>query len=177
MINNKEVGLPAIIDSHTETLIIGTFPSEISRKSREYYANEEKNDFWNTIREKYGLDLCNYTDKLNCLLRHKIGVWDVLASCYIEGSKNKTIRYNEDEDYNHLIETITNSNISKIIINGSSKNKGTKYFFNKYVRYIKKNKGIEIPKNIKIVYLHMQTGQYYRNNRQMVIKEWLQELP
>ena len=177
MLNNKETGLPAIIDSYTETLIIGTFPSEVSRNSCEYYANEERNDFWNIFRKKYGLNLCNYKDKLNCLLEHKIGLWDMLASCYIEGSKNKTIRYNEDEDYNHLIETIINSSINKIIINGSSKNKGTKYFFDRYVKYIKKNKNIEIPKNIEIVFLHMHAGRFYRNNRQMVIEEWLQELP
>ncbi len=174
---NRQKGLPAIIDSDTKVIIIGTFPSEVSRNNCEYYANEEKNDFWNTIRKKYNVNLCSYNEKLNCLAQHGIGLWDILCSCYIEGSKNKTIQYDEKQDYNKLFEKILNSNINKIIINGTSKNKGTKYFFNKYLKYIKQFKNVELPKKIKIVYLHMQVGQYYRNNREEIMKEWLEELP
>lgn len=178
MINEKQNGLPPIINQDTEILIIGTFPSEISRKEKQYYANEDQNDFWQIIRQKYKVSLSSYDDKLDILFKHKIGLWDVLNKCVIDKSKNESIKYDEN-DYSKIIEIIENpsSKINKIIINGTSKKSGTRHFFNNYIKYIKKELKKEFSKNINIVYLHMLTGQYYRIHKTEIQEEWINELP
>ena len=154
----------------TEVLILGTFPSETSRKALQYYANEEKNNFWNTIAKKYNIDCFKgYKHKLDTLKQNKIGLWDIIKSCDIADSKNKTIK---NEIFNDLIGFLNkHKNIRKIIINGTSNNKGTVYFVNKYLK--EKNKLL----TVKRVNLPMQTGQYYRTHKKEVDKMWLEELP
>lgn len=49
---SRQKGLPPIYDDDSEVLILGSFPSEESRKSRSYYSNKG-NSFWNIICEYY----------------------------------------------------------------------------------------------------------------------------
>jgi hypoxanthine-DNA glycosylase len=96
----KKVGLPPIIDQDTEVLILGSLPSDISLLKREYYANPN-NDFWKIMAEVFGQSLTTppYEERLQILLRHKIGLWDVYHRCIRPGSMDKDITEMELNDF------------------------------------------------------------------------------
>ena len=47
---SRQKGLPPIYNADSEVLILGSFPSEESRKSGSYYSNKD-NSFWIIICE------------------------------------------------------------------------------------------------------------------------------
>ena len=57
----------------------------------------------------------NYNDKVKLLLDNKIGLWDIIETCDIDGSKNSTITTPTFNDINSLIK---DSNIKLILFNG-----------------------------------------------------------
>ncbi|NTW33650.1 MAG: DNA-deoxyinosine glycosylase, partial [Bacteroidetes bacterium] len=92
--NNKfrKFGLQPLVDNNSRILILGSFPSEISLKKQEYYANPQ-NKFWeiicNALKEPFSLD---YQERLFILKKHHIALWDVLGSCMRSGSSDNKIR-------------------------------------------------------------------------------------
>ena len=97
------VGLPPILDESVETLILGSFPSPASLAAGQYYAHRQ-NQFWRLmgalLREPLA-DLA-YAEKQRCLLRHRIGVWDVYRSCAREGALDSAIRFAEANDFSMM---------------------------------------------------------------------------
>ena len=78
--NDSKAGLPAIVDSKSEILILGTLPSEKSLKKGEYYANPS-NQFWKIISSIFNEPTpITYDDKLLLLQNHHIALWDVLKT-------------------------------------------------------------------------------------------------
>lgn len=76
-------GLPAFNIKNANTVILGTFPGEMSLCKKEYYANNN-NHFWCLLGlEKHDIDGLK---KLN------IGLWDVIESCERDGSSDKNIK-------------------------------------------------------------------------------------
>ena len=128
---SRQKGLPPIYDDDSEVLILGSFPSEESRKSGSYYSNKG-NSFWNIICEYYNEPLpTNNSEKEAILHKHHIAVWDMIESCKIVGSSNKNIK---DAEYHKAIEIkelLKKSKIKKIIINGRTLNKIYKKYFGK----------------------------------------------
>lgn len=126
---SRQKGLPPIYDDDSEVLILGSFPSEESRKSGSYYSNKG-NSFWNIICEYYNEPLpTNNSEKEAILHKHHIAVWDMIESCKIVGSSNKNIK---DAEYHKAIEIkelLKKSKIKKIIINGRTLNKIYKKYF------------------------------------------------
>ena len=126
---SRQKGLPPIYDDDSEVLILGSFPSEESRKSRSYYSNKG-NSFWNIICEYYNEPLpTNNSEKEAILLKHHIAVWDMIESCEIVGSSDKKIK---DPEYHKAIEIkelLKKSKIKKIIINGRTLDKKYKKYF------------------------------------------------
>ena len=122
-------GLPPIYNADSEVLILGSFPSEESRKSRSYYSNKA-NSFWNIICEYYNEPLpTKKKKKKEILQKHHIAVWDMIESCEIVGSSDKKIK---DPEYHKAIEIkelLKKSKIKKIIINGRTLNKIYKKYF------------------------------------------------
>ena len=75
-----------VIDKNTKVLILGSIPSIKSLEINEYYGNP-RNQFWKLISLVFGEEIQEvYTDKVRCLLKNRIGIWDVISSCYREGS-------------------------------------------------------------------------------------------
>ncbi|MDD2214925.1 MAG: DNA-deoxyinosine glycosylase [Oscillospiraceae bacterium] len=84
--------LAPVYNAASQILILGSFPSVRSRQSGFYYGHPQ-NRFWpllarllqearpETIPEKQAL-----------LLRHRIALWDTLASCSIKGSRDNSIQ-------------------------------------------------------------------------------------
>ena len=98
------VGLPPIVDSRTRVLIVGSFPSEQSLAARQYYANP-RNHFWKFIGGLFGMPTtASYVDRTACLLRHSVGLWDVIESCARRGSMDSAIRSPRLNDFTSVIQ-------------------------------------------------------------------------
>ena len=72
--------LDAIYDEHSRVLILGSFPSVISRQNKMYYANKT-NRFWAVMEALFNEEITNH--EVFCHKRH-IAMLDVIHSCTIE---------------------------------------------------------------------------------------------
>lgn len=87
--------LKPIYDEESRVLILGSFPSIISRKERFYYANKT-NRFWNVLKEIFEEEI---KDREMFCHKHHIALWDVIESCTIEGSSDASITNIKDKRY------------------------------------------------------------------------------
>ena len=77
-----------IFDENSKILILGSFPSVISRKLGFYYANPQ-NRFWHVLAGILNTPLPKSMDeKINFLLAHRIAIYDAAISCEIKGSSD-----------------------------------------------------------------------------------------
>lgn len=81
-----------VFDENSRILILGSFPSVKSREAAFFYGHPQ-NRFWKVVSGVLGCD-CPQTieEKCTMLLAHHIALWDVIASCRIEGSSDSSIR-------------------------------------------------------------------------------------
>ncbi len=99
-------GFPPIVAAHTHTLILGSFPGEASLAATQYYAHPP-NQFWRllgAVLDEPRLHALDYDARLECVLTHGIGIWDVLAACHREGSLDAAIRNAQPNDFDALRE-------------------------------------------------------------------------
>lgn len=98
---------PAIADTRTRILILGSLPGEASLARGEYYAHPQ-NQFWRLLGAVIGAELCasEYPDRLAALLSHRIGLWDVVAEARRDGSLDGNIRDHAPNDLAALAETL-----------------------------------------------------------------------
>lgn len=107
-----------VFNAHSRILILGSFPSVRSREASFYYAHPQ-NRFWplmTSILEESSVPVCS-EDKAAMLLRHNIALWDVIASCEIEGSMDSNIRQVQANDLKPLL---CRAQINKILCNGAT---------------------------------------------------------
>lgn len=76
-----------VYDEHSEILILGSFPSVVSRQKNFYYANPG-NRFWKVLSALFEEEI---TDRRQFCLDHHIALWDVIGSCRISGSSDASI--------------------------------------------------------------------------------------
>lgn len=77
-----------IFDKNSKILILGSFPSVVSRKLGFYYANPQ-NRFWRVLARILNAPLPASTDeKINFLLTYRIAIYDAAISCEIKGSSD-----------------------------------------------------------------------------------------
>ena len=77
-----------IFDKNSKILILGSFPSIVSRKFGFYYTNPQ-NRFWRVLAGILNADVPESTDeKIKFLLSHHIAIYDAAISCEIEGSSD-----------------------------------------------------------------------------------------
>jgi len=93
-------GFPPIIDRRTETLILGSFPSEASLAAGQYYAHP-RNQFWRLLGALLGEPLAElgYGERGARVLAHRVGIWDVLDACRRPGSLDVDIRDARPNDF------------------------------------------------------------------------------
>ncbi len=108
--------LKPIYNKNSKILILGSFPSVISRKENFYYANKN-NRFWKILEIIFNVKLENMDNKINFLLLNKIALWDVIYSCEINNSSDCSIK---DVVPNNINKIIKNSNIKHIFITGKT---------------------------------------------------------
>lgn len=96
-------GFPPVIDATTHTLILGSFPGEASLRAQQYYAFKQ-NQFWRLLSGVLNDDLAGlpYPQRLQRLLTHCIGLWDVFGACRRQGSLDSAIRQGAPNDFHAL---------------------------------------------------------------------------
>ena len=77
-----------IFDKNSKILILGSFPSVVSRKFGFYYANPQ-NRFWCVLAQILNVPPPASTEeKIKFLLAHGIAIYDAAISCEIKGSSD-----------------------------------------------------------------------------------------
>ena len=77
-----------IFDKNSKILILGSFPSVVSRELGFYYANSQ-NRFWRVLAGILNAPLPGSTDeKIDFLLASRIAIYDAAICCEIKGSSD-----------------------------------------------------------------------------------------
>ncbi|WP_260973069.1 DNA-deoxyinosine glycosylase [Mycolicibacterium llatzerense] len=84
-------GLPAVVGANPRVLILGSFPSEKSLDTGEYYANT-RNQFWRLLGTLVGFDAeLPYPERIDAVTGAGVALWDVVHSCRRVGSLDANI--------------------------------------------------------------------------------------
>lgn len=116
------------IDKNSEVLILGSMPGIKSLEEQQYYAHPQ-NRFWKLMGECCNCkDLAKkiYPEKLKILLKNKIALWDVIATCNRDGSLDSNI---ENEIPNDIPKLLKKYNIKRICFNGNKSYLSFKKYF------------------------------------------------
>lgn len=93
-----------VFDSRSRVLLLGTMPSPASREQGFYYGHPQ-NRFWRVIAVIFDEPAPQtIEEKRDMLLRHHVALWDVLASCEIEGASDASIRDAQPNDLAHIFD-------------------------------------------------------------------------
>ncbi len=92
MLQRIEHTIPPVFDADSRVLILGTFPSPKSREAGFYYGHPQ-NRFWPALAALFNEDVpVTEAEKEVFLRRRHIALWDVVASCEINGADDSSIR-------------------------------------------------------------------------------------
>lgn len=85
-------GLDPVIQHDSRLVVLGSFPGVASLQAGQYYGHP-RNHFWAILAAIWGVDLVTspYPQRLAALRDHRVGLWDVYASCRREGSLDAAI--------------------------------------------------------------------------------------
>ncbi|MFB9109392.1 DNA-deoxyinosine glycosylase [Flavobacterium gyeonganense] len=94
-----KAALHPLVDNSNKILILGTMPGDQSIAKQQFYGNKG-NHFWKIIftifNEEY---IDSYEDRKIFLKKHRIALWNVLASCVREGSSDSKITNETVNDF------------------------------------------------------------------------------
>jgi len=96
-------GFAPVLDSGVRVLVLGSFPSSASLAARQYYGHP-RNQFWRILGDILGEPLASlpYADRLERVLAHRVGIWDVYGSCRRSGSLDSQIHAPRSNDLAQL---------------------------------------------------------------------------
>ncbi len=121
-------GFDPVFDGCSRILILGSFPSVLSRANEFYYGNPQ-NRFWRVLASYLGIDAPQTIDeKRRMLLEHGIALWDVIAECDIKGSSDASIKNVRANDVAGLL---ADSDVRAVICNGACAGR----LYHKYLEY------------------------------------------
>ncbi len=116
-----------VFDKNSKVLILGSFPSVKSREQGFFYGHPQ-NRFWSVIARLTGEKLpSTIEEKKTLLLTHGIAVWDVLASCEINGSADSTIKNATPNDIRIILD---DADVKAIFVNGLTAAR----FYDRYIK-------------------------------------------
>ena len=109
--------IPPLFDASSRILILGSFPSVKSREGLFFY-HHPQNRFWKVLAGVLEEPVPgSIEEKKIFLLKHRIALWDVIASCTIEGSSDSTIKNVVPNDLSGILAA---ADISRIFCNGGA---------------------------------------------------------
>lgn len=118
--------IPPLYAENSHTLILGSFPSVLSRETGFFYGHPQ-NRFWKVIAELYGCKTpVTKQEKASLILENRLALWDVIASCEISGSSDSSIKNVIPNDIGALLEK---TQITRIFVNGKTAEK----YYKKYI--------------------------------------------
>lgn len=108
---------PPVVGRAPRVLILGTMPSRVSLRKRQYYGHPQ-NLFWRLLGDALGEDLwgAGYAERLRILKRRAVALWDVFASCERRGSLDSAIR---GERPNLVGDLVRRRRIRAVFFNGA----------------------------------------------------------
>ncbi|MEE0303482.1 MAG: GIY-YIG nuclease family protein [Senegalimassilia anaerobia] len=126
-------GFEPVFDERSRILVLGSFPSVLSRENAFYYGNPQ-NRFWRVMaacldepvpQNEGGLSDDgrpltleeSIAAKKQMLLEHGIALWDVIASCDIKGSSDASIKNVVPAQVERVLEK---AHIGAVICNGGT---------------------------------------------------------
>lgn len=129
----EEHHIKPIFNENSEILILGSFPSVKSREGNFFY-HHPQNRFWKVMAAVCGCELPRtIEEKKRFLLESRIAIWDVIASCDIEGSSDSSIKNVVPNDLGMILSI---GKIKQIYTNGGTASK-------LYRKYCQKQTGME----------------------------------
>lgn len=130
--------IPPVYDQASKILILGSFPSVKSREGHFFY-HHPQNRFWKVLAGVMETGVPEtIEEKKAFLLKYHIAVWDVIASCTIEGSSDSSIKNVIPNDLNSIL---SGSAITQIFCNG-----GTSFqYYRKYQEKAAGKPAIRLP--------------------------------
>ena len=97
-------GIAPVFDERSQVLILGTMPSPKSREAGFYYMHPQ-NRFWRMLSAVLDEPLPpSAEERRKMCLRHNIALWDVLASCDIDGASDSSITNAVPNDIRGLLD-------------------------------------------------------------------------
>lgn len=96
-----------VVDTNTRLLILGSLPGDKSLAAQQYYGNRQ-NKFWELLGAVLDVDLrsLDYDGRLDTLLEHGVGLWDVIAEAERVGSLDSAISNASHNPLVGLVETL-----------------------------------------------------------------------
>ena len=134
-------GFEPVFDERSRILVLGSFPSVLSRENAFYYGNPQ-NRFWRVmaacLSEPVPQNEGGLSDdgrpltleesiaaKKRMLLEHGIALWDVIASCDIKGSSDASIKNVVPAQVERVLEE---AHIGAVICNGGTAGRLYKHY-------------------------------------------------
>ena len=112
--------IPPFCAEGARVLILGSFPSVKSRESGFFYGHPQ-NRFWRVLSQVFDDAVpATVTARKDFLAAHRIALWDVIASCRIEGSADSSIRDVVPNDVASLLEASHIEAVFTFIFDGLS---------------------------------------------------------
>ena len=127
-------GFDPVFDARSRVLVLGSFPSVLSRKNAFYYCNPN-NRFWRVMASVLGTPVPPNEDdplesdghaaaleesiaaKKALLLDGRIALWDVIEECDIKGSSDASIKNVVPARVERIAET---ARIAAVVCNGNA---------------------------------------------------------
>jgi hypoxanthine-DNA glycosylase len=127
-----------VYDKNSRILILGSFPSVKSREEMFFYGHPQ-NRFWRVISAVFGAETPQTAEEKRIfLLSHGVALWDVLASCEIEGSADSSIKNAVPNDLSRIL---SEAKIEKIFVNGKTAEK----YYKQYIEPVLNIKATVLP--------------------------------
>ncbi|MCW1360886.1 DNA-deoxyinosine glycosylase [Campylobacter sp. US33a] len=101
-------------DENSKILILGSFPS-VKSKEFGFYYQHPRNRFWGILEKLFDTELKTIQTQKAFLKQEKIALWDIIASCKIKNSDDKTISFAKANDLNLIL---NQANIGAIFTTG-----------------------------------------------------------
>ncbi len=109
--------IPPLYDQASRILVLGSFPSVKSREQSFFYGHPQ-NRFWRVTAAVFDSETPLTTaEKKAFLLSHGLAIWDVIASCDIEGSSDSSIKNVIANDIGIILDKC---DIKRIFVNGKT---------------------------------------------------------
>lgn len=123
----KKCSFPPAVTSSCCCLVLGSLPGDESLKQDQYYAHS-RNAFWKIMGVLLGFDPgLPYPERVSCLNRAGVGLWDVVHSGVRPGSLDQNISQERPNDIASLLERYPA--ITLICCNGTASYKYLKRHF------------------------------------------------